>query len=162
MSPQDPTPAFERAFQVILRLEGVGVNPKNPDGYVNHVRDPGGETKFGISKKAFPTVDLAALTRADALAIYWTHYWVPSYAEHLTWPLQVYHADAAVNQGLGRAMKFLAFTHDPGQYLAAREGAYRTLAATNPTAYFWLPAWLNRLRDLRVLAEASPALPPTV
>src|ERR1043166_4063062 len=113
MSPQDPTPAFERAFQVILRLEGVGVNPKNPDGYVNHVRDPGGETKFGISKKAFPTVDLAALTRADALAIYWTHYWRPSYADH-------------------------------------------------PARVFRPPPRLNRLRDLRVLAEASPALPPTV
>ena len=31
-------------------------------GYVNNSRDPGGETNFGISKRAYPNVDIKNLT----------------------------------------------------------------------------------------------------
>jgi lysozyme family protein len=37
--------------------------------------DPGGFTKWGISKRRFPKVDIAALTRAGAEALYREHYW---------------------------------------------------------------------------------------
>jgi lysozyme family protein len=37
--------------------------------------DPGGFTKWGISKRRFPKVDVAALTRAGAEALYLKHYW---------------------------------------------------------------------------------------
>ena len=37
--------------------------------------DPGGLTKWGISKRRFPKVDVAALTRAGAEALYRKHYW---------------------------------------------------------------------------------------
>ncbi len=39
-------------------------------GYVNHPSDPGGETKFGISKRSYPTLDIKNLTRAEAKGIY--------------------------------------------------------------------------------------------
>ena len=49
-----------------LELEG---------GYVCHPDDPGGETRFGISKRSHPDLDIAKLTRDDAMAIYQRDYW---------------------------------------------------------------------------------------
>lgn len=44
-------------------------------GYVNDPADPGGETKYGISKRAHPDVSIADLTIEGAFAIYKTYYW---------------------------------------------------------------------------------------
>ncbi len=61
---------FEAAIDVVLKHEG---------GYVCHPDDPGGETKFGISKRRYPELDIPALTRAEAVAIYRRDFWNPSY-----------------------------------------------------------------------------------
>jgi lysozyme family protein len=45
-------------------------------GYVSDPRDPGGETRFGIAKRSYPNVDIKALTRDDAIAIYRRDFWV--------------------------------------------------------------------------------------
>lgn len=39
-------------------------------GYVDHPQDPGGETKYGISKRSYPDLDIKNLTRDDAARIY--------------------------------------------------------------------------------------------
>jgi len=44
-------------------------------GYVFDPDDPGGMTKFGISKAAYPNLDIKALTRDGAVAIYFRDYW---------------------------------------------------------------------------------------
>lgn len=41
---EDMKENFEKAFSFVLKWEGVYTNDKD---------DPGGETKYGISKKAF-------------------------------------------------------------------------------------------------------------
>jgi hypothetical protein len=48
---------FDEAVKMVLKHEG---------GYVNHPSDPGGETNFGISKRAYPEVDIANLTEEEA------------------------------------------------------------------------------------------------
>lgn len=55
-----------KAVEVVLDHEG---------GYVNDPRDPGGETKYGISKRQYPELDIANLTREDAIAIYYRDWW---------------------------------------------------------------------------------------
>lgn len=57
---------FEYAFDKTLRFEG---------GYVNDPDDPGGETRFGISKRSYPDVDIAALSETQAKDIYRRDYW---------------------------------------------------------------------------------------
>lgn len=57
---------FTRAINFVLRHEG---------GYVNDPNDPGGETNFGISKRAHPEVDIANLTATKAAEIYKRDYW---------------------------------------------------------------------------------------
>lgn len=44
-------------------------------GYVNNPQDPGGETKWGISKRSYPDVDIASLTQEGAMAIYERDFW---------------------------------------------------------------------------------------
>ena len=45
---------------------------------VNDPDDPGGLTKWGISKRAHPDEDIANLTLDDAIRIYQDKYWKPS------------------------------------------------------------------------------------
>lgn len=64
---------FEDAIDFVIKNE-VGNYPNG--GYVNHPADPGGETKWGISKRANPTVDIKNLTLEGAKEIYRKKYWL--------------------------------------------------------------------------------------
>lgn|SRR5574343_1009303 len=48
-------------------------------GYTDDPKDAGGETKWGISKKAHPELNIKALTFPQALHIYETSYWDKDY-----------------------------------------------------------------------------------
>ena len=89
---------FEAAFSHVVGLEG---------GYVDDPADPGGETKFGISKRAHPDVNIKNLTLEQARAIYHEHYWLPAQCHRLPYPLNAYVFDSAVNQGVGAAVRML-------------------------------------------------------
>ena len=89
---------FALAVSGVLRAEG---------GYVNDPADPGGETKFGISKAAYPALDIAALTEDDARAVYRRDYWDACRCDSLPAPLDWLVFDAAVNQGVQAAGKML-------------------------------------------------------
>lgn len=89
---------FEKAVTLILKHEA---------GYVNDPQDPGGETKFGISKKQYPTLDIKKLTIEDAKAIYYRDYWLKCRCDELTYPIALLVFDTAVNLGVGTAIKLL-------------------------------------------------------
>lgn len=77
-------------------------------GYVNDPNDPGGETKFGISKKAHPNVDIKNLTREGALAIYKSEYVEkPGFLQVSDDKLREQLVDFGVNSGPKRAISFL-------------------------------------------------------
>lgn len=90
--------AFNRAVKFILEHEG---------GYVNDPDDPGGETKYGISKRSYPDIDIASLTEERAIAIYFEDYWIEANCHVLPEPVAMLIFDAAVNQGHRRAAKSL-------------------------------------------------------
>ena len=90
--------SFDRAFELLIGLEG---------GYVNDPNDPGGETKFGISKRAYPALDIVSLTAADAKQVYRRDYWDFVAGDALPWPLSYFVFDAAVNQGVAPAIRML-------------------------------------------------------
>lgn len=58
---------FERLIGMILQHEG---------GYVYDPVDPGGETKYGISKRSYPHVDIKNLTIEQAKDIYYRDWWL--------------------------------------------------------------------------------------
>lgn len=96
--------AFERAIDLVLRLETGG---DAGGGYSNDPRDAGGETRWGISKRAFPEEDILLLTRERAVDLYRKHYWAPLRPEELPEPVAIVLFDIAVNQGLPTAVRLL-------------------------------------------------------
>lgn len=88
---------FEEAVKKTIDAEG---------GYVNDPDDPGGETKFGISKRAFPGEDIASLTIERAKQIYLMNYWKPVKGDEiLDQPIAEAIFDFAVNAGVFTAVQ---------------------------------------------------------
>jgi lysozyme family protein len=86
---------FAEAFEKLLGHEG---------GYVNHRADPGGETKFGISKRSYPHEDIKNMTVERAREIYQRDYWGPAGCDCLPDALRLQVFDMAVNSGVSRAV----------------------------------------------------------
>lgn len=81
---------------------------KREGGYSADPADPGGETKFGISKRAHPDVDIKALTKEAALEIYRQQYVLAPGFDRIPDPaLQAQLIDFGVNSGPERAIRFL-------------------------------------------------------
>lgn len=90
---------FEKAIEVVLAHEG---------GYVNNAADPGGETKYGISKRSYPNVDIKNLTIAQAKQIYFDDFWKPyRYEEILNDDMATKLFDTSVNTGTKRGVRFV-------------------------------------------------------
>jgi|TARA_R100001463_G_scaffold12331_1_gene33708 lysozyme family protein len=89
---------FEEAVKHVLKHEG---------GYVNDPVDPGGETNMGISKKAYPFLNIKELTEKDAKDIYFKDYWLKGKCSKLPEELQHIYFDMVVNMGKSRAVKVL-------------------------------------------------------
>lgn len=89
---------FDQAFERVIGHEG---------GYVNDPRDPGGETRYGISRRAYPGEDIAGMTLGRAREIYRRDYWGPAGCEDLPDGLRLEVFDTAVNMGVGTSIKLL-------------------------------------------------------
>lgn len=89
---------FDDCFKIVLHHEGyISDDPS----------DPGGLTKYGISKRAFPNVDIANLTLEQAKEIYRIEYWDKLRCDKLPESLRLIVFDCSVNQGVYRATRFL-------------------------------------------------------
>ena len=76
-------------------------------GYVNDPDDPGGETKWGISKRSYPDLDIKNLTREQAKAIYRRDFWDRIHADKLPDGVAFQAFDFAVNSGIETAVRHL-------------------------------------------------------
>jgi lysozyme family protein len=77
----------------------------NEGGYVNNPNDPGGETNWGISKRSYPNLDIANLTRDQAAQIYYTDLWTPLNGDTLADGVAFQLFDFAVNSGIQTAIR---------------------------------------------------------
>jgi len=93
---------FEKCLETILHHEG---------GYVNHPKDPGGETNLGVTKSVWEewggTKDMKDLTPEDVAPLYKKNYWDRVKGDDLPSGLDLAVFDWAVNSGTGRAAKKL-------------------------------------------------------
>lgn len=93
---------WEKCLEIILHHEG---------GYVNHPKDPGGETNLGVTKRVYEewggTKDMKDLTVEDVKPIYKKNYWDRVKGDELPRGLDLCVFDFGVNAGTGRAAKFL-------------------------------------------------------
>ena len=155
---------FEKAFQYVIKNEG---------GYVFDKNDSGGETKFGISKRSYPSLNIRELTLEDAKKIYYRDFWQKGRFEEIRDDLvstQLF--DLSVNLGiraavivLQRALRSVGKTvqedglmgpetllatmySEPRCLLAAIKseaaGYYRMIVCSKPGMAKFLNGWLNR------------------
>ena len=93
---------YDKCLETILHHEG---------GYVNHPKDPGGETNLGVTKKVYQehggTKDMKDLLVEDVAPIYKKGYWDKIKGDDLPGGLDLCVFDFGVNAGPGRAAKFL-------------------------------------------------------
>ena len=145
---------FEFCFEHVVGLEG---------GYVNDPHDPGGQTKYGITRRDHPDLWLKGPpTLEQAHERYRTDYWDRAGCDRLPAPWDLLVFDAAINQGVYPAVatiqKALGLDADgrvgPLTIAACRSAdkekvalalAYRALkyAQTNGFARYGL-GWLKR------------------
>lgn len=89
---------FDQAFERLIGHEG---------GYVNNPADPGGETKYGISRRAYPMEDIRNMTLERAKALYLRDYWGPVGCESAPDGIKFDLFDCAVNSGPTTAIRLL-------------------------------------------------------
>jgi lysozyme family protein len=82
--------AFLHALAVLLRDEG---------GFANTPGDHGGKTKYGISQREYPSLNIAALTLAEAAAIYYRDWWNRFGFGAMPEPIAIKAFNFAVNMG---------------------------------------------------------------
>jgi len=95
---------FNKAIEKTLVNEG---------GYVFDPDDAGGETKYGISKRYYPSVDIKNLTQDEAKAIYKRDYWDRLKADDIESQNVAFDLfDTAVNMGVRTASKIMQLCVD--------------------------------------------------
>lgn len=125
---------FEKAFTFTLQHEGkFSTDPDDPGNWTGGRKGKGilKGTKYGISAKAYPKLNIQGLTLDNANAIYYRDYWLLSGAWRLSSfaPFIAYRLfDLSVNCGASRASKLLQKALNEvclGEVLPRRRAAWR-------------------------------------
>ena len=115
---------FEYAIAQLMEIEGY---------YSDDPDDMGGETKYGISQKAYPDIDIKALTFDDAKQIYKRDYWNKLQCDSFTddviaWELFDFGVNAGVKKSariLQEALNLIGYT-TPVDYIIGPQTISRT------------------------------------
>lgn len=127
---------FERAFTLVVGIEA---------GLVDDPKDPGGLTKYGISQRQYPKVDIRNLTLEDAKAIYLRDYWNAHGLDSLEYGKALIVFDCAVNGG-NHSRWYSMFGGEPLPAFAQHFQAERALyLASLPGFVHDGRGWMRRL-----------------
>ena len=157
---------WKRAIEFVLASEG---------GLSDDKADSGGLTNKGLTHTDIDawnhshgtSINIRALTTAQAEVIYKSKYWFASGADKLGTGLDAVHFDTAVNMGLAQATICLNRSYNPGwssralafAYLADRSGVYKRIIDAHPKDEVFRVGWNNRILALKALVnELAPAV----
>lgn len=151
---------FDKCMDFVLRMEGGDAAENDPN-------DSGGLTKFGISQKAYPNLDIANLTKEAAIELYRKDYWNPCSCDDLPYPLCLCVFDCAVNQGVSKSKRLLQMALGVDvdgiigpktlsaaakitmgrtkKLMALRIGEYARLMVANPNLLVFSTNWFYRV-----------------
>ena len=147
---------FDDALKITLQFEG---------GKVDDPNDPGGRTAYGVTQRTFdewrdglgqPHADVWTILPDEVAAIYRKEYWGTAGCDNLDWPLSLFHFDAAVNHGLGRAGRWLLAASWADVPTQVEAFAYLTLRREHilgGAQQRYMKGLLNRIDGLRKEAE---------
>jgi len=128
---------FEKSIALLFRLEGLESDDKN---------DLGGFTRYGISQKYHPDVNVPKLTKEQAIQIYLDEYWVPPGCDELDYPMDMCMFIQAVNVGVSRAREFMENSDGLLGFFMANLNHYCTRPEAQRNVF--LTGWCNRLIKL--------------
>jgi lysozyme family protein len=151
------------AFSWVISTEG---------GYSNIAADCGGETLYGLSRRAYPSLNFNTLTLDKAKCIYYRDYWRICRCDELPNVLAIAVFDAAVNHGPFLAIEMLqrAIRTKPDGiigpntlaaidrqnhndlltlYLARRGRKYARIVMNDTSQSIFLLGWMHRLTKLQ-------------
>lgn len=116
---------FDEVFDRVIGHEG---------GYTSNPNDPGGETKWGISKRSYPRLIIKELTREQARDIYRNDFWnrLQGIALHNSVAFQLF--DFAVNSGIETSIRYLqraVKVADDGFWGPASSNALNSMSETD-------------------------------
>jgi len=101
---------FIQCFAIIVGEEGGwDQDPRDSGNWTSGTIGVGtcAGTKYGVSAAAYPTLNIGALTLADAQGIYYRDYWTKIAGDALPPDIALYTFDAAVNSGWRRGAMWL-------------------------------------------------------
>lgn len=144
---------FNSADAIVAKTEG---------GLSHDPTDRGGVTKYGISQKAHPEVDVASLTPEQGRVIRKT-YWDAIGADSLPPAIRGQAYDAAINQGVTWTKSALEKAgNDPEKFAALRIEKYNAVVAKDPSQKGHLDQWIARVQSSGGSAQGSIGTPRSV
>ncbi|MDA8087607.1 MAG: hypothetical protein M0Z75_12995 [Nitrospiraceae bacterium] len=138
------------SFQKII---GFTIQAEGGERYTCDPNDPGGATKYGISKRFNPDLDIEHLTLEQAEGVYFKRYWGPAGCPALPAPLNMAAFDSAVNPGLGWVEETLKTCKDWRKLLFLRLLHYSQLVRENHAKAEYIGGWAARVALLWNLCE---------
>ncbi len=137
------TESFDKAFDFIMRWETGGKAPDyNNGGLTNNPKDPGGLTKYGISKRTHPNLAIESLTLDEAKTIYLSEYWNGCKCNDLPYPIDIAVFNLAITSGCRTAINRLNESNSFCDYMIHTIKFYVDIKGQV------LEGWLNRAFDL--------------
>lgn len=136
---------FDQAFGIIIGIEA---------GYVNDPKDPGGETKYGISKRRYPAEDIPNLTLDRAKFLYQRDYWNPHHCDALPWTEALLVFDTAVNGG--NAERWHSMYAGSPDFVMNYQAEHALYLASLPGWAHDGRGWMRRAFKIARLAEKQP------
>ncbi len=91
---------FDDIIDEVIKSEGGSRITMDP-------LDAGGTTKYGISQRAYPDLDIKQLTEQEAKNIYHLDYWIPAKTDKVPAQIREIYFDMVVNFGQRSAVKVL-------------------------------------------------------
>ena len=113
-------------------------------GYVNDPKDPGGETRYGISKRSYPNVDIKTLTRDGAITLYYYDYWLGPHMEKIDPAMRAKVFNMGVLVGPQTAKNLAIGCHNLDEYRQVCKKHFEPIVIRHPVCAKYLRGWTRR------------------
>jgi lysozyme family protein len=138
---------FDAAVGIVIGIEA---------GYVNDPKDPGLETKFGISKRRYPNEDIQNLTLDRAKALYQRDYWNSNGCESMPWEQALLVFDASVNGGFPKRWHDMYAGYPAADFIENFQAEHSLYLAGLPGWITYGRGWMRRAFKIARLAGKQP------
>lgn len=146
---------FEKAMPFIADHEWGN---RKDGGLTRDPVDPGGVTKYGISQRANPDVDVANLTLENAFKLYRARYWDAYNLDSQPWPFAVAVFDSYIQHNPKVVKEWVEDSNgDIRIFMGLRRVYYLSIIKKNPSQERFRKGWLNRLNDLQKFYDINLA-----